>query len=105
MAQLEQPINYDTTLKYINIEDVNFSQDSVTIFESNQKFSTLDKIRCFGTPIRIIFVKSSSSSYEIYVVGFFGEEQNYDKTNPNYKIPEYFPLIEVGHITVPRVTL
>ena len=96
MAQLEQqPITYNTTLKYINIEDVNFSQDSVTIFESNQKFSTLDKIRCFGTPIRIIFVKSSSSSYEIYVVGFFGEEQNYDKTNPNYKIPEYFPLIEV----------
>jgi hypothetical protein len=96
MAQPEQPIKYDTTLNYINIEDVNFSQDSVTIPESKQIFSTLDKIRCFGTPIRIIFVKSSSSSsYDIYIVGFFGEEQNYDKINPNFILPEYFPLIEV----------
>lgn len=93
---LPQPIDYNFTLNYVNLLNVNFSQDTITI---PNKPNTLDKIRCMNDNIKLIFspihenILDDGLHCNIYVSGFFGKEM--EKSDISYMYPPQIPLIEV----------
>jgi hypothetical protein len=95
-----QPIDYNFTLNYIDLLDVNFSQDTISI---HNKPNTLDKIRCMNNNIKLIFspthenILDANLYCDIYVSGFFGKEMVKDE-EITYKYPPQIPLIEVVDI-------
>lgn len=106
-----QPIDYNFAMDYVNLLDVNFSQDTISI---SNKPNTLDKIRCMNNNINLVFspihetILEDNFHCDIYVLGFFGKEML--KDDIKYMYPPQIPLIEVidvntEHLSNPYVTI
>ena len=88
---ISSAISSDFLLNYVKIEDVNFSQDSVTLSKYT-KYKTLNKARCNIPLIKLVYHNKN-----IYIIGFFGIEKD-DSEKPKSdteSFPPQFPLIEV----------
>ena len=89
-GKLEKPINYNFTCSYVKLENIFFSQDTISF---SNKYKTMNDVICQTidkTPIKIVFYENN-----IYFIGYWGLEKFKQYSDENYHYSNYIPMIEV----------
>jgi hypothetical protein len=92
-----QPMDYTFRMDYVNILNVYFSQDNVTPSPQDKtNASSQDRLRCSILSQKIKFIFKDKS---IYVIGFFGREQE-KADSVKYQWPPQQPIMEVVDVSM-----
>ncbi len=98
-GQLEKPMRYNFKCSYVNLKDIYFSQDTVTL---KLDYTYINNLICeyINSPIRIVTIENN-----VFFTGYWGLEGVKDFSDEKYIRSEYIPMIEVIDNSVVYTTI
>jgi hypothetical protein len=92
----EKPMDYNNVLSYVKIEDILFSQATISSKFQNM---TINEIKCITRKIKLVFTlteqEGEDEAFNLYIIGYFGVEGARGNDKVELRNPPQIPAIEV----------